>query len=352
MVGNNKTPKFFKAAVLTELKKPLEILELEIPKLQRGQVLVKVLYSGICRSQVMEIKGGRGEDKWIPHLLGHEGVGEVIDIGSAVSKVRPGDKVILGWLKCDGLNVGGASYNYNGKIINSGPVTTFSEYTIVSENRLIIKPKEIDDSIAVLFGCALPTGSGMILNELKPKKSDFLLILGLGGIGFSALITSLLIGCKNIIAADISDQKLNLAKDLGVNYLINTSNTNLLKEINRITNDKGVDACIESAGKIHTIELGFECVKYGGGILIFASHPEDGKKIKLLPHDLIRGKKIFGSWGGGTIPEKDFPILSSYIVNGNIDLGILVDKRYKLTEINDAIDDLESGKVFRPIIEF
>ena len=150
---------------LLKLKK-----KIEIPKLLRGQILVELKYSGVCRSQLMEVRGLRGKDKYLPHLLGHEGCGKVIHIGSGVKKVKIGDWVILGWIKCKGIESRGAIYKIGNTEINSGPVTTFSSHSIVSENRVVPLPKNIPTDVAVLFGCALPTGAGIIFNEVKPKK--------------------------------------------------------------------------------------------------------------------------------------------------------------------------------------
>ena len=123
----------FKAAVLTKIKKPLQVINnLKLPRLKHGQVLVKVLHSAICRSQIMEIEGKRGRDKYIPHLLGHEGSGIVEKIGKGVSKVLPGDKVFLSWIKGKGLETGGIKIKNDHSIINAGPITTFSNYSIVS----------------------------------------------------------------------------------------------------------------------------------------------------------------------------------------------------------------------------
>ena len=149
-------------AVLVRAGQPLEMMELTVPKLSKGQVLVVMSYSGICRSQLMEADGLRGHDPWLPHLLGHEGVGTVKEIGPGSSRFNVGDKVILGWLKNDGYDVPGAVFkvkNSNIKV-NSGPVTTFSTQTIVSENRLTLLPSGMPEDIGVLLGCALPTGAG------------------------------------------------------------------------------------------------------------------------------------------------------------------------------------------------
>ena len=125
-----------KAAVLFELNKPLEIRTLKRRPLESGQVFVKILYSGVCRSQLMEVSGLRGDDRWLPHLLGHEGSGVVEDVGPDVKKFKKGDEVILSWIKGSGIEAQGAIYDSDDVAINSGKVTTFSNYSVVSENRL------------------------------------------------------------------------------------------------------------------------------------------------------------------------------------------------------------------------
>ena len=336
------------AAILTKLNNPLEVMEIEIPPLLRGQVLVKVLYSGVCRSQLMEISGGRGEDPWLPHLLGHEGSGIVVSVGEGVTKVSSGDGVILGWVKGVGLEAAGAIYKSKNKVINSGQVTTFCNYTIASENRLVIKPAELPFDTAVLFGCALPTGAGMVINELKPSPSETIALIGLGGIGLSSLIALKALGLQKIIAIDVSEEKLVFAKSLGATHLINPNSVDVNEKILELTGD-GVDICIESGGQIKTIELGFSIIKKAGKLL-FASHPPNGEVIKISPHELISGKKISGSWGGGSAPDIDIPAMFELFHNANIPLNALLTKTYPLESINSALSDLENGQVFRPLI--
>lgn len=338
------------AAILEAPCKPLVIKEIKIPPLLHGQVLVKVFYSGVCRSQLMEIRGNRGVDPWLPHMLGHEGSGVVVGVGDGVSKVCIGDEVILGWLKGEGHDAPGAKFECEGKIINSGRVTTFSNYTIVSENRVVKKPLDLALDAAVLFGCALPTGAGMVLNELLPTQGECGAVLGLGGIGLSALMALSVSQCQNIVAIDPSDDKLHYARQLGATHIINPSQCNVEKEIKHIFPD-GLDFCIESAGSVSTIELGFALIRKHGGRLLFASHPPDGEVIRLAPHDLISGKRIQGSWGGAIKPDRDVPRLYSIINENNISLSPLLTKRYSLYEINNALDDLDAGLVFRPLIE-
>jgi S-(hydroxymethyl)glutathione dehydrogenase/alcohol dehydrogenase len=339
-----------RAAVLYEINKPLIIMDLLTPELLEGQVLVKIFYSGVCRSQLMEATGGRGVDRWLPHLLGHEACGEVIEVGKGVKKVKKGDEVILGWIKGEGIDAPGAKYLTNdGKIINSGKVTTFSNYSVVSENRIVPLPEGIPHNVAVLFGCALPTGAGIVFNELKPIKNESFAVVGLGGIGLSSLMALNEYNPKVVIGIDISDEKLEMASLFGATHTINANNENVLQRLRQIV-PNGVDACVESGGKIESIELGFSLIKKDGR-MYFASHPKEGQFIKIEPFDLITGKKLFGSWGGGSKPDIDIPRLAKSYINGSFPLEKLVSKVYKLDDINIALNDLKNGKVLRPLLK-
>ena len=347
----NKHPTHMKAAILRECGKPLSIEEgIEIPALEKGQVLIKMAYSGVCRSQLMEVEGSRGQDKYLPHLLGHEGSGMVISTGQGVTKISEGDWVILGWIKGKGFNAQGAKFKKGNESINSGAVTTFSTYTIASENRLVPIPHGIPKDIAVLFGCALPTGAGIVLNEIKPKKGSSIAFIGLGGIGLSGLMATKAFDCKDIIAIDVSQKKLDFAKNFGVTQTINAKHEDVASKVLEITEGKGVDYSVEAAGQTETIELAFDIIRSDGGECIFASHPEKGKKISIDPFDLISGKNIRGSWGGNSLPDQDTPILADLYNKGMMPLEDLITKTYSLDEINQAFDDLKKSNVFRPLI--
>lgn len=337
------------AAVLEKPSLPLVIRELTLPDLLPGQVLVKVFFSGVCRSQLMEVRGDRGVDSWVPHLLGHEGSGQVLAVGQGVTKVQPGDEVILGWLKGEGLDAPGAKYLCDGRVINSGRVTTFSNHTIVSETRVVKKPFALSRDIAVLFGCALPTGAGMVFNELRPVPGNVIAVLGLGGIGLSALMALQAFDCRQIIAIDLSDEKLALALEFGATHVLNATRTDVVDSVKKLTGN-GVDYCIESAGSVRSIELGFALIRKSGGKLLFASHPPEGHTIKIEPHELISGKSIAGSWGGNSLPDRDIPRMYQSFSELGLSLSRLLTKRYPLEKINEALSDLESGRVFRPLI--
>lgn len=340
-----------KAAVLFKTGQPLKIVDgIEIPELITGQVQVRILYSGLCHSQLMEASGGRGEDKWLPHMLGHEGVGIVEAVGNNVTKVNIGDKVIIGWIKGEGLDAPGGKYSKNGETINSGSATTLSSQTIVAENRVVKLPDVIPERLGMLFGCALPTGLGLVFNELKPEENKNIAIFGLGGIGMSSLLAANLSKPNMLIAVDVSEQKLELAKELGATHTINASAQDPVAEIVKLTNG-GVDYSLEAGSTTRSIEQAFESVRDGGGQCVFASHPSSELKIQLEPHAFHRGKSIRGSWGGGSNPDRDIPKFAEHFANGDLPLEKLISKEYKLEEINKVLDDLENKKIVRALIK-
>ena len=193
-----------KAAILFQTKKPLVLADIELPKkLKYGQVLVKIYYSGICGSQINEIDAKKGSDKYLPHLLGHEGSGVVEGIGDGVSRVKIGDHVVMHWRKSSGIEAEPAKYKWKDKIINSGRVTTFSEKSIVSENRLTVIPKSFSVKLAPLFGCSVPTAFGVVNNDAKIKIGQSVVIFGVGGVGLNIVQASDMVSAYPIIAIDL-----------------------------------------------------------------------------------------------------------------------------------------------------
>lgn len=346
--------KKFKAAVLTNQNDPLTLVDgVECPKPGRGQVLVKLAFSGVCHSQLMEVRGRRGQDPYIPHLLGHEGSGEVICVGEGVCKVSPGELVVVGWIKGSGLDSGGTQYDCDclAQKINAGAVTTFNEYALVSENRVVPLPLGVPLDVAVLFGCALPTGAGIIINDLIPTADSSVAVFGLGGIGMSALMATMLFKCKMVIAVDVSAEKLSLAQSFGATHTINASTSDPVSEIQLLTGGLGVDYAVEASGQVKVIEQAFDSIRRDGGVCVFATHPEKGSTISIDPFELICGKQIRGSWGGSSNPDRDVPMLAKLYLEGKLPLEKLLDKRYPLHAINEALDDLEQHRVGRPLIE-
>ena len=341
-----------KAAVLHQTGKSLIIEDhIEIPKLQEGQVLVKIAFSGVCHSQVMEVRGLRGKDRYLPHLLGHEGSGIVIDVGKKVKKIKQGDYVILTWIKGIGVEAGGVHYRKGNLLINGGSVTTFNEYSVVSENRCVRLPEGIPLDIAVLFGCAIPTGAGIIINELTAYNNNTIAIFGMGGIGLSALMATQLFKFRDVIAVDVEDNKLRIAKKFGASHTVNSAKESPVERIRDITKGIGVDYSIEAAGTTLTIEQAFQSVRTQCGLCIFASHPKAGEKIKIDPFELICGKQIRGTWGGSCKPDRDIPRFARLYREGKLPLKIMLSHRYSLDNINKALKDLEERKISRALIE-
>jgi S-(hydroxymethyl)glutathione dehydrogenase/alcohol dehydrogenase len=342
----------FTAAVLTKNNSPLKIInKLKFTKLRKGQVLVRILHSAICRSQIMEIEGKRGKDKYLPHLLGHEGAGIVHRVGAGVKKVAKDDKIFLSWIKGKGLDSGGTKIKNQKKTINAGPITTFSNFSIISENRCFKIPKEFPLKKSVIFGCAVPTGAGIILNEIKPKKKDRICIIGLGGVGLSALIACKMLKLKNIIVVDIDNKKIKIAKKVGFKKtILLKNNKNAITKILNFNKGRYFDYTIESSGKSKSIEFAFSLTKKFGGKCFFASHPNEKSKISIKPFDLISGKKIFGSWGGGSDPQKIAKIMSKFFLKNKNILNLYFTKEYSLKNINKAIKDFKKKSVLKPLI--
>jgi S-(hydroxymethyl)glutathione dehydrogenase / alcohol dehydrogenase len=341
-----------RAAVLYKAGEPLRIERLQVPALKEGQVLVKISYSGICHSQLMEVKGLRGADPYLPHLLGHEAVGVVEDTGPGVSKVKAGDRVVLGWIKGRGLNAMGAQFkNEAGVVINSGGVTTFSDKTIASENRLVKVPDSIPDEIAVLFGCAVPTGAGIVMNELPAGRGGSIAIFGLGGIGINALLAARVRGDMSpLIAIDVEPRKLELAKEFGADHVIDASKVDPVQAVREITKG-GVDFCVEAAGLTTTIEQAFAMLQPQRGQLVFASHPKHGSKISLDPFELICGKRLWGSWGGKCCPDDDLPKFFDIFSSGKWPLRRLLSDPYPLEKVNEALQDLDQRRITRALLK-
>jgi len=329
----------------------LRIEDLEIPDLGFGQVLVKVRYSGVCRSQLMEFRGLRGNDRWLPHLFGHEGFGEVIEVGQGVTKVATGDNVVMGWIAGSGVDAQGTQFRSgDGTVVNAGPITTFSNFTVASENRLTRAPSGLAPDVAVLYGCALLTGAGIVLNEMNAPQNARIGVLGLGGVGLSALMTLISMGYTDLVAIDSSPEKLDFARELGVPNVILSEDLENNQQGESVYKD--FDYVIESAGRSETIELAFTLVRRFGGKVFFASHPPHGQMISLDPYDLICGKEVRGTWGGSTNPDRDIPKLFDLLNQSGVRLESLLTRRYRLEQLIDALHDLEHGTVFRPLIVF
>jgi len=340
----NKT---FRAAVLTSLNQPLELLNLKFPDLSEGQVLVRILYSTICGSQLFEIAGDRGTDSHIPHLLGHEGYGIVEDVGIGVSRFKSGDKVILTWINQFGLDCKRILFESDtGQKINAGKVTTFSEYSVVAEKKMYKAPEIEDPKIMPLLGCAALTGAGMVFdNKIDSNRS---LVIGGGGVGIFAILALLLLGTEEIHVVEKSEQKRNLISQIDSRIFLH-SGVNAQSLTQEISNKGTFEEVFECTGSITSLQTGIELTAMSG-CLTFCSHPKHGTNLVINPFDLIRGKRLFGSWGGGCEDEKlrDKAIDVAKIYKDF--LSLTLSRPYRLTSINEALADAKNGQNFRVLI--
>ncbi len=339
-----------RAAILVELKKPLVIDQLEIPALKKGQLLVKILYSGVCRAQYNEMIGLKGPDRFLPHTLGHEASGIVVDSSRGITKVKKGDYVCLSWIKGRGLDGINTQYMLNGRTINAGAVTTFSDYAVVSENRVTKIPKTVPAEIASIIGCAVVTGGGIVQNTLGAANGNSIAVFGVGGVGLSVVLAAKRRGCAPIIAIDVSDSKLRFAKKIGATHLVNAARSSALKEILAIV-PGGVDFAVDASGSKSAMETAFGCVKEQGGTCVIAGNLSKDEKIELHPFDLIKGKKIVGTWGGETDPDRDIPRYARAFSQRQMPIDKLITHRLDLEDINKAFDLLVKGEAGRIILK-
>lgn len=337
------------AAVLVKTGQPLELAELELPPLKPGQVLVEISFSGLCHTQVLETRGYRGEDKFLPHCLGHEGSGIVRELGAGVTRVKPDMPVVLSWIKGPGADVPGTVYRWGERSVNSGAITTFGRHAIISENRLTPLSDKVSMKQAALLGCAVPTGFGSVFNVAKPAPGQSLAVFGLGGIGLCALQAAKIAGCRPLIAVDVRPEKLALALRLGATHAVDASKEDSVAQILRLV-PGGLDFAVESSGRPQAMLAALASVRSQGGAAVIVGNARQGEMLNLDPRQLNQGKKLLGTWGGDNKPERDYPRYAELLASGQADLSPLLDKTYSLSEINSAIDDLEAGRAMRPVI--
>jgi S-(hydroxymethyl)glutathione dehydrogenase/alcohol dehydrogenase len=338
------------AAVLVETGKPLVLAELDMPPVKPGQALVEIAFSGVCHTQVLECRGYRGEDRYLPHCLGHEGSGTVLEVGSQATKVRPGDRVILSWIKGSGADVSGTVYQWDGRPVNAGGITTFSRHSLISENRLTILPEGIPMHEAAMLGCAVPTGLGAVFNTAKPAPGQSMAIFGTGGIGLCAVAGAAITGCAPIIAVDIRQDTLKLAREMGATHCVCAAGVDPVEEVNGIC-PGGVDFALEASGRPEVMLQALSSVRSQGGVAVIVGNARHGERLMLDPRQLNMGKRLLGTWGGDNWPDRDFPRYGELLRSRKLRLEPILSQCYALNEINAALDDLETGKVVRPLVD-
>jgi S-(hydroxymethyl)glutathione dehydrogenase / alcohol dehydrogenase len=332
-----------KAAVLEELNQPLTLREVGLTELRFGQVLVKVLVSGLCGAQLHEIKGHKGNGKFLPHLMGHEGCGIVESVGIGVTTVKPGDKVVMHWRPGSGVESPFPSYTLDGKTISSGKVTTLSEFSIVSENRVTKISSNTPSVLAAMLGCSLTTALGIIDNECELKFGESVAVIGCGGVGLNLIQAAKMKSASPIYGIDVNQNMFELSSQLGANCFI--YDIEYLPE--------KCDVIIDTTGVPDVISKAFERLNPGGRLIMVGQPAPD--RIVCLPNAVSMfdgsGKSIRATQGGRTDPEKDIPRYIDLAMKGVLDYETLHTHTFTLDEVNEAFDLLRSGNAGRIMVK-
>ena len=332
-----------KAAILEQIDAPLAIRDVELTELKVGQVLVKVLVSGLCGAQLHEIRGHKGNVKFLPHLMGHEGCGIVDKVGPGVTTVNLGDKVVMHWRPGSGIEAPFPSYVLNGKSMSSGKCTTLSEYSIVSENRLTTVPQDTPEDLCAILGCALTTAMGIIDNEVDLKFGESVVVIGCGGVGLNLIQAAALKSACPIVAIDCSKSKKDLVFTAGASVFAAE-----LKELGG-----KYDVIIDTTGIPGVISDAIAHLS-GKGRIILVGQPAPGRGIEVMNAINLfsgMGQTIKATQGGKTNPTEDIPRYVRMHQEGILSIEQFVTHRFKLDQVNEAFDLLRSGNAGRIIIE-
>lgn len=340
-----------KAAILVEQRQPLVIDEVEMPALGYGQVLVQIRASRICGSQLGEIDGVKGPDRFLPHLLGHEAGAIVLEVGPEVRHVRADDRVVCHWRPGRGIEARPPVYSWHGHKVNAGFVTTFNQFAVVSENRLTVVPPETDFEVCALLADTLTTGFGIITNDAKLRIGESIVIIGCGGIGLGVVLGAKLAGAYPIIAVDIHNHKLQTAATYGATHIVNSSAEDFSAAVVDILHASRPDVVVDGTGNPNVLEKAFALASNQGRCVEFGVMPHD-RKITFNPLPLHFGKVLTGSHGGSSQPAEDIPRILRLIEGGRFDPRGFVSHRTSLIEANQTIEKMRAGEVVHAMIHF
>ncbi len=339
-----------RAVVLRKVGAPLPVEDVELPPLAGGQVLVRMQLAAVCHSQKLEVFGGRGEDRFLPHLIGHEGVGIVEEVGPGVTKVHSGDQVVLSWIRGSGRVAEPIRYRSREGVVNAGPIATFCEQPIVSEQCVTRIDPPVDPEVAVLAGCAIPTGAGTVWNAMPAEREGSICIIGAGGVGLAAVGGAVHAGWGTVAAADLRPRRLARAVELGATHTITIGEEGFEDGAARITGGRGFDLVVECAGTSRSMEAAIRIAKPRGGRVVIVGNLEAGMVIAVNPFDLIAGRSLTGSWGGGVNADADIPRCVRLVERGALNHRLLMGRRFSLEQINEAIQSLEDDEPGRPLL--
>lgn len=337
-----------RAAILVQQNAPLIVDDVDEPDLDVGQVRVAVECSGICGKQIDEIVGKR-PDPYLPHLLGHEGVGRVVEIGPGVTKVRPGDRVVMHWVKASGIDSRPPRFTSRGRAISAGWVTTFSDRTVASENRLTPISDDVPAAVAALLGCAVTTGLGIVFNDITLRSGSSIIVFGSGGVGLNVIQGASLVNAHPIVAVDLVTAKFERARMFGATHVLDARSTTLEGDLRAIVGSGGADAAVDTTGVGKVIETAY-AITSPTGTTVLAGVPDERTRITIDSFALHSGRRLVGSHGGGARPGIDIPRYLALYRLGKLKLDELVTHRFNLDQVNDAVHVVREGSAGRCVL--
>lgn len=353
---------------------PLKIREIELDPPGPGEVLVRIRAAGLCHSDLSTINGDRPRP--VPMVLGHESAGEVAECGAGVTDLKPGDRVILVFMpSCGGcmpcmegrpaLCEPGAAANGAGTLLGGVRrlhadgadvhhhvgVSCFAEYAVVSRKSCVKIDADISHAEASLFGCAVLTGAGAVINTAKVTAGTSVAVLGLGGVGYSALLAAVASGARDVVALDLSDDKLALARSLGATHTVNAQAPDAAEQVKAATRG-GVDFAFEMAGAIPAMELAWAVTRRGGST-VSAGLPHPAKRFALPPVQMVAEERTLrGSYIGSAVPARDIPRYIQMYRQGRLPVDRLMGETLTLDDIIRGFDRLATGQAMRDVVVF
>lgn len=371
-----------KAAVLRTMgaaapyatSRPLSIEEVELDPPGSGEVLVKVAAAGLCHSDLSVINGDR--PRGLPMVLGHEAAGVVAALGAGVDDLKKGDHVGMVFVPSCGhclpcsegrpaLCEPGAVANGKGELLAGGRrlrkggealnhhmgISCFAEYATVSRHSLVKIDPEVPLDEAAMFGCAVLTGVGAVLNTAAVRPGQTVAVVGLGGVGLTSLLGAIVAGARAVVAVDLNEQKLGLARQLGATHAFNAADGDIVDKVKAATNG-GVDVAVEMAGSVKALETAYRITRRGGQT-VTAGLPNHAHTMALSPVNLVAEERTLkGSYVGSCVPLRDLPRYMALYRQGKLPVDRLLSDRLKLEDINEGFDRLAEGKAVRQVIVF
>ncbi|MCC6961154.1 MAG: Zn-dependent alcohol dehydrogenase [Dehalococcoidia bacterium] len=357
-----------KAAVLYAPNQPLVIENIELDEPQADEVLIKTAATGVCHSDLHFMEG-----KWMcpmPVVLGHESAGVVEKVGSAVTNVKPGDRVVVAFVQscgaCDNCITGrpnlcsnGQSLNRMGRVkLNGQPLpqfagmSAFCEYQLVSNKACVRVPDGVPMEVAALVGCSVMTGVGAVTNTVKLQVGQTVAVVGCGGVGLNIIQGAKLAGASRIIAVDLVESKLAAAKEFGATDVVDASSGDAVAQVTGMTGG-GVDYAFEAIGLMKTAQQCFAMAKRGGQAVVVGMLPlMEELTLPAAGISFLGEKGIVGSYYGSTRQTYDMPWLMELYRQKRLKIDELISRRYELGQINEAYDALKGGEVNRSVIMF